>query len=67
MTPCTSRMRQVQGGGGDVPQGLLVGLAAKGGEAGEQDVGEDPEGPDVCRQTDRLVRQDLGRCQMSRR
>ena len=52
--------REVQGGGGDVPEGLLVRLAAEGGEAGEEGVGGDPQRPDVGRQADGLVGQDLG-------
>ena len=55
---------EVKGGGGDVPQGLLVGLPTKGREASQQDVGQDTEGPDVCCQTDWLVGKDLWRCEL---
>lgn len=53
---------EVQGGGGDVAQSLLVGVPTEGREAGEEDVGQDAHRPDVCRQADRLVRQNLRGC-----
>ena len=49
-------------GRGDVAQRLLVGVAAEGGESGEEDVGEHAQAPDVRRQRDRLQTEDLGRC-----
>ena len=49
-------------GRGDVAQGLLVGVAAEGREAGEEDVGEHAEAPDVGGQGYRLQAEDLGRC-----
>lgn len=53
---------KVQGGGGDVPQGLLVGLAPEGREARKENVGEHSEGPDIGSQADGLVGQDLRGC-----
>ena len=40
----------------------LVGVAAEGREAGEEDVGQHAQAPDVRRQRDRLQAEDLGRC-----
>ncbi len=53
--------REVQLGGGDVSERLLVGVAAERGEAGEQDVREYSEAPDVGRERDGFQAQDLGR------
>ena len=44
--------RKVERGCGDVPQGLLVRVPTEGREAGEKNIGQYTQRPDVCRQAD---------------